>query len=61
MATVKSVLLSLKLHVEVTVLFLSICEHTLVVINLIPETGDESKVAFNARTVVLIETPLLII
>ena len=61
LAIIESVLLPLKLHVEVAILLLSISEDDLVVVDLVAETSDEGQVALNAGPVVLILSPLLVV
>lgn len=61
LAIIESVLLPLKLHVEVAILLLSISEDGLVVVDLVAETSDEGQVALNSGPVVLVLSPLLVV
>ena len=61
LAIIESVLLPLKLHVEVAILLLSISEDDLVVVDLVAETSDEGQVALNTGPVVLVLPPLLVV
>ena len=61
LAIIESVLLPLKLHVEVAILLLSISEDGLVVVDLVAETSDEGQVALNSGPGVLVLSPLLVV